>query len=192
MSVDETAPLRVLVVGGDASARADVARLLSASDELNVVAEAEQAAAAVELAGRLRPDIVLLDASAARAGRTAELARAARVFVLAGPDDPATVDSAVRGGACGHLVPGAFTARDVLRGVRDASRVSMGLSAREAEVMDLIATGRSNGEIARQLFLSEKTVKNHVNRIYAKLGVSSRATAIAFWRGMVSVLPGRD
>jgi len=58
--------------------------------------------------------------------------------------------------------------------------------------MDLIATGRSNGEIARQLFLSEKTVKNHVNRIYAKLGVSSRATAIALWRGMVSVLPARD
>ncbi|WP_245627936.1 response regulator transcription factor [Actinomadura oligospora] len=192
MSVDETAPLRVLVVGGDASARADVARLLSASDELNVVAEADQAAAAVELTGRLRPDIVLLDASAARAGRTAELARAARVFVLAGPDDPVAVDSAVRGGACGHLVPGAFTARDVLRGVRDASRISMGLSARESEVMDLIASGRSNGEIARQLFLSEKTVKNHVNRIYAKLGVSSRATAIALWRGMVSVLPGRD
>lgn len=58
--------------------------------------------------------------------------------------------------------------------------------------MDLIATGRSNGEIARQLFLSEKTVKNHVNRIYSKLGVSSRATAIALWRGMVSVLPAQD
>ena len=58
--------------------------------------------------------------------------------------------------------------------------------------MDLIATGRSNGEIARQLFLSETTVKNHVNRIYAKLGVSSRGTAIALWRGMVSVLPARD
>ncbi|WP_235017933.1 helix-turn-helix domain-containing protein [Thermomonospora echinospora] len=51
--------------------------------------------------------------------------------------------------------------------------------------MDLIATGRSNGEIARQLFLSEKTVKNHVNRIYAKLGVGSRATAIALWRGVL-------
>jgi DNA-binding NarL/FixJ family response regulator len=50
--------------------------------------------------------------------------------------------------------------------------------------MDLIAGGRSNGEIARELFLSEKTVKNHVNRIYSKLGVSSRATAIALWRGL--------
>ncbi len=60
---------------------------------------------------------------------------------------------------------------------------TMGLSKREAEVMELIATGHSNGEIARLLFLSEKTVKNHVNRIYAKLGVDSRMTAICRWRG---------
>ncbi|MEU6783594.1 LuxR C-terminal-related transcriptional regulator [Nonomuraea sp. NPDC051941] len=56
------------------------------------------------------------------------------------------------------------------------------LSKREAEVMDLIATGQSNGQIAQRLFLSEKTVKNHVNRIYAKLGVDSRVTAIGLWR----------
>lgn len=55
------------------------------------------------------------------------------------------------------------------------------LSKREAEVMDLIATGQSNGEIAQRLFLSEKTVKNHVNRIYAKLGADSRVTAIGLW-----------
>jgi DNA-binding CsgD family transcriptional regulator len=48
--------------------------------------------------------------------------------------------------------------------------------------MDLIASGRSNGEIARELFLSEKTVKNHVNRIYAKLGVNSRGAAISLWQ----------
>ena len=56
------------------------------------------------------------------------------------------------------------------------------LSKREAEVMDLIASGRSNGEIARELFLSEKTVKNHVNRIYAKLRVGTRAAAITLWQ----------
>jgi DNA-binding NarL/FixJ family response regulator len=59
----------------------------------------------------------------------------------------------------------------------------MGLSKRETEVMELIATGHSNGEIAQRLFLSEKTVKNHVNRIYAKLGVDSRVTAIGRWLG---------
>jgi DNA-binding CsgD family transcriptional regulator len=56
-----------------------------------------------------------------------------------------------------------------------------GLSLREAEIMDLIAEGHSNGEIASQLVLAEKTVKNHVNRIYAKLGAGSRAAAISRW-----------
>jgi DNA-binding CsgD family transcriptional regulator len=57
-----------------------------------------------------------------------------------------------------------------------------GLSAREIEVMSLIADGQTNGEIAAQLFLAEKTVKNHVRRIYSKLGVGSRPAAIAYWR----------
>ena len=57
----------------------------------------------------------------------------------------------------------------------------LGLSSREAEIMSLIAEGHSNGEIAAQLVLAEKTVKNHVNRIYAKLGDDSRAAAIACW-----------
>ncbi|MQY06530.1 response regulator transcription factor [Actinomadura macrotermitis] len=192
MNVDETAPLRVLVVDGDPHARADAVSRLAGSDELEVVAETADGAGAVDLAERLRPDIVLIGAGAARTGHAAPLSRASRVFVLAGAEDRGTVEGALRAGACGHLVPGAFTARDLIRSVRDASRVSLGLSAREAEVMDLIASGRSNGEIARQLFLSEKTVKNHVNRIYSKLGVSSRATAIALWRGMMSVLPGRE
>jgi DNA-binding NarL/FixJ family response regulator len=57
----------------------------------------------------------------------------------------------------------------------------LGLSSREAEIMSLIAEGHSNGEIAARLVLAEKTVKNHVNRIYAKLGADSRAAAIARW-----------
>jgi DNA-binding CsgD family transcriptional regulator len=56
------------------------------------------------------------------------------------------------------------------------------LSAREIEVMSLIADGQTNGEIAARLFLAEKTVKNHVRRIYSKLGVGSRPAAIAYWR----------
>ena len=59
----------------------------------------------------------------------------------------------------------------------------LGLSAREAEIMALIAGGRTNGEIAAQLFLAEKTVKNHVNRIYSKLSVASRDAAISRWLG---------
>lgn len=57
----------------------------------------------------------------------------------------------------------------------------LGLSSREAEIMSLIADGYSNGEIAARLVLAEKTVKNHVNRIYAKLGTASRAAAITCW-----------
>jgi DNA-binding NarL/FixJ family response regulator len=57
----------------------------------------------------------------------------------------------------------------------------LGLSLREAEIMSLIAEGHSNGEIATRLVLAEKTVKNHVNRIYAKLGADSRAAAIDRW-----------
>ena len=57
-----------------------------------------------------------------------------------------------------------------------------GLSAREVEVMSLIADGQTNGQIAAHLFLAEKTVKNHVRRIYSKLGVGSRPAAIAYWR----------
>ncbi|HEY2490637.1 MAG TPA: helix-turn-helix transcriptional regulator [Streptosporangiaceae bacterium] len=57
------------------------------------------------------------------------------------------------------------------------------LSARETEIMTLIAAGHSNGEIAAKLTVAEKTVKNHVNRIYAKLGIGSRPAAIAYWQG---------
>ena len=64
------------------------------------------------------------------------------------------------------------------------------LSSREAEIMTLIAAGHSNGEIATALTVAEKTVKNHVNRIYAKLGVGSRRDAIACWRGSGGDTPG--
>jgi len=65
-----------------------------------------------------------------------------------------------------------------------------GLSAREVEVMSLIADGQTNGEIAARLFLAEKTVKNHVRRIYSKLGVGSRPAAIAYWRDTRGRAPG--
>ena len=60
-------------------------------------------------------------------------------------------------------------------------QATLGLSARELEVMSLIVGGHTNGEIAAHLFLAEKTVKNHVRRIYSKLGVDSRPAAIAHW-----------
>jgi len=79
------------------------------------------------------------------------------------------------GGVMGHgQVPG-------LNGEAIAVNGHALLSARELEVMSLIAGGHTNGEIAAHLFLAEKTVKNHVRRIYSKLGVDSRPAAIAHW-----------
>ena len=63
----------------------------------------------------------------------------------------------------------------------DGQLYDSGLSAREREVMTLIAGGHTNGQIAAHLFLAEKTVKNHVRSIYSKLGVDSRSAAIAHW-----------
>jgi DNA-binding CsgD family transcriptional regulator len=60
------------------------------------------------------------------------------------------------------------------------------LSSREAEILDLIAAGHSNGLIAEKLFVAEKTVKNHINRIYGKLGAGSRSDAIARWLGDIT------
>jgi DNA-binding NarL/FixJ family response regulator len=63
----------------------------------------------------------------------------------------------------------------------DTEQGGKSLSARESEIMSLIADGHTNGEIASSLFLAEKTVKNHVRSIYSKLGVASRSAAIASW-----------
>lgn len=64
-----------------------------------------------------------------------------------------------------------------------SDRSTYGLSAREAEIMELIASGMSNQQIAATCFISEKTVKNHINRIFAKLHSASRSEATAKWLG---------
>jgi DNA-binding NarL/FixJ family response regulator len=63
------------------------------------------------------------------------------------------------------------------------SSAARALSSRESEIMTLIAAGHTNGQIAANLVVTEKTIKNHVNRLYAKLGAGSRADAIARWTG---------
>jgi DNA-binding CsgD family transcriptional regulator len=161
-------PLRVLIIDGGPST-------LRQSEEIEVLHEPGDP---LEAAERLRPDVILLGLRAVR--HTAPLSRIAHVFILCPTTTAATV-AALREGATGHLSPIGLTAGAVIRATRAADRAHLGLSARESEVMDLIASGRSNGEIARELFLSEKTVKNHVNRIYAKLAVRSRPAAIDLW-----------
>ncbi len=194
MSSDGPLPLRVMIVDGDPALVAS----LRASDEIELI---QNDGDPLQAAERLRPDVVLLGTDATT--WAAALSRTARVFLLSGtknasatPPAPATRSgSAARPepepGAeagpgpeaeAGSLASEGLTARQILDAVRTPDRTRLGLSARESEVMDMIASGRSNGEIARELFLSEKTVKNHVNRIYAKLEVASRTAAIALWQ----------
>jgi DNA-binding NarL/FixJ family response regulator len=139
------------------------------------------------------------------------IARLTRVVAFAGTADCRLITSALAAGVTAFLVHGEYSTGDLYRAVLDsrASRphlspsaavwahTSFGrlsepqqavgmqpgsqLSQREREIMDHIARGMSNGEIACLLHLREKTVKNHVNRIFAKLCVSSRAQAIVLW-----------
>jgi len=147
----------------------------------------------------------------------AEVHALTRVLMLTYSDAPDVVRAALEAGAVGYLVHGTFRAEqlvstvlsvaagasvfsqaatDVLREALAAPRGSdrperpdAGLSPREVEVMDLIAAGLSNTEVAARCFLSEKTVKNHVNHIFTKLAVRSRAEAVALWLGAPGAAP---
>lgn len=142
---------------------------------------------------------------------TGPLSEHARVMMLTYTDEQDRVVAAIRAGASGYLVHGQFDADDLVTRIRglaggetvlspavigtvfEALRRTPGspdeadgpasLTAREGEIMNLIAQGLTNGEIAARFVLSEKTVKNHVNRIYSKLGAGNRAQATALWLG---------
>lgn len=124
-------------------------------------------------------------ADAVRAGASGYL-----VHGTFGPDELA---SAVRTVAGGGSVVSPSVASALFSAVRESSAdqapspmapsPDARLTGREHEVMALVARGLRNGDIAAELFLGEKTVKNHLNRVYAKLGVTSRGEAIAVWLG---------
>lgn len=123
---------------------------------------------------------------------TAALRHGAVGYLVYGRFEPDELLRAVRSTACGNSVLSEVAASAVCRALRAEDAPSPAvlptgggwmLSDREAEVMGFIATGRSNAEIGAALFVSEKTVKNHVNRIYAKLAVRTRAEAVARWLG---------
>jgi DNA-binding NarL/FixJ family response regulator len=205
---------RVLIVDDNAVLRRGVASLLDAADGIEVVGEAGTGKEAIAMAKEVAPDVVLLDVrmpvmdGIAAAG---PLSKIAKVMMLTYSEEEERVSNAIRAGASGYMVHGRFTPEELEQAVidlakggnvispsvvsvvfdalRDAPRggVSEGpaaLTERESEIMNLLAQGRSNGAIATELFISEKTVKNHINRIYAKLGVTSRAEAIAAHLGV--------
>ncbi|MGI8622823.1 MAG: response regulator [Solirubrobacteraceae bacterium] len=141
-----------------------------------------------------------------------QLARDFKVVMLTYSEEEHLVTGAIQAGARGYLVHGRFEAPELARAVRDVAggatvlspavtplvfeAVRRGpqttfdeegpgsLTAREREVMGLLARGRSNRDIAGELFLTPKTVKNHLRNVYMKLGVSGRAEATALWLGV--------
>ena len=114
-------------------------------------------------------------------------------YVIHGSLEPAGIGAAIRACVAGGRVvsglepwgAGAVSAPEPAAPSAPVAAAGQAdrLSVREAEIMDLVAQGLTNTQIARRLYLSEKTVKNHINRIFAKLGVTNRAHAVAVWLG---------
>jgi DNA-binding NarL/FixJ family response regulator len=203
-----TTALRVLVVDDHPLFRFGLCAALAQRDDIEVVGEAAGGHAAIDVATAAKPDVIVMDlhlpdlggVEATRAITNAD--PKVGVLVLTMFDDSESVFNAMRAGARGYLLKGAepdelvravqavargeaifgqSIAAQVLRYFNglNASTVSFPeLTAREREVLELIAAGRNNSEIAQVLSLSGKTVRNHVSIIFSKLRVADRAQAI--------------
>jgi DNA-binding NarL/FixJ family response regulator len=197
--------IRVLLAEDHSIVRAGLERLLGTTDDIQVVAAAEDGAQAVELAAEHRPDVVLMDISMPHLSgieATREIVEASedvQVVVLTSFADRPQIVAALDAGAVGYLLKDAEP-EDVIRGVRAAAkrespfapkvartlldaraeRPEAQLSEREVEVLRCVAKGLPNKLIARNLGISEKTVKAHLTRIYQQIGVTDRTQA-ALW-----------
>jgi two-component system, NarL family, response regulator LiaR len=199
-------PIRVLLVDDHAVVREGLRAFLELQDGIVVVGEAADGEQAIEAAGRLRPDVVLMDLVMPRLDGVGAMLRlrdevpGSRVIVLTSFAEDDRLLPAIRAGAAGYLLKN-VEPRDLARAVRAAHagdalldpmvaarlvdeiastasvRPGLGITPREAEVLDLIARGYSNKRIALELAISEKTVKAHVGRVLAKLGVADRTQA---------------
>jgi DNA-binding NarL/FixJ family response regulator len=198
-----TGPVRVLVADDHPVVRAGLAAMLGAEPGLDVVGEAASGEEAVLLAARHRPAVVLTDLRMPGSGGLAAIRRitaelpGVRVVVLTTYDSDADILPAVEAGAAGYLLKDTPRAALVdaifaaARGETVLAPVVAGrlvtrlrgpqpesLSARETAVLAAAARGLTNAQIGRELFISEATVKTHLLRAYAKLGVSSRTAAV--------------
>ncbi|MFI2101912.1 response regulator [Isoptericola sp. NPDC019693] len=197
-------PITVLLVDDHHVVRAGLRALLDSQPDVSVVGEAGSAAEALDAVARLAPALVVMDLEL---GDDEDGVAATRRIRAAHPDVPVLVFSAydtdadvvrvVDAGAIGYVlkdappaeifaaVRGAVVGRSVLsppvasRLMQQAQNPGSALTPREAELLTLLAQGLSNRELGRRLFISEATVKTHLAHVYAKLGVDSRAAAVA-------------
>ena len=203
--------IRVLIADDHPVVRSGLAGMLGVEADIDVVGEASDGEEAVALATSLRPDLVLMDLrmphldGAAATARITESLPGVHVLVLTTYETDADIVRAVEAGATGYLLKD--TPRDQLvEGVRAAARGESALSpsvaqrlvrqlrgdserltARELEVLAGVARGLSNAGIGRELFITEATVKTHLLRAFAKLGVDDRTRAVttAMERGIL-------
>jgi DNA-binding NarL/FixJ family response regulator len=199
-------PIRILLADDHPLFRDGVASSLNAEPDLEVIGQAGTAEDAVELAQRLKPDVIILDISmpkmggVAAAAEIAALQTGARIVMLTVSEDRDILFATLKAGACGYVLKGvsASELRTIIRRIADGETfITPALAAelifefsrpqredpvcelteRESAVLDRIAQGMTNREIGEQLHLSEKTVKHYVTLVLHKLRVRSRTEA---------------
>jgi len=196
-------PIRLLLADDHRMLRETLKR--SMLDEgFDVVGEASDGQEAVDLADELQPDVILMDVTMPEfdgveaTRRIVERRPEARIVMLTMHADQDVIASAIRAGASGYLVKDcsfdevAATVREAISGevsqqvaasmLREAKGLADDaesvITKREIEVLQLIADGCATPEVAEQLFISQKTVKNHLASIYAKLDARDRTQAV--------------
>lgn len=200
-------PIRTLIVDDHSVVRQGLRMFLELDGDIEVVGEAKNGEEALQQVEQLKPDVVLMDVLMPKEDGLAATKKIrqkfpdSEVLVLTSVLDEATIASAVRNGAIGYLLKDT-AAEDLCKAIHLAAegKVQMSpevaaklaselcedhprveeLTAREREVLHLIASGSSNKDIADRLFIAEKTVKAHVSNLLAKMGVQSRTQAALY------------
>lgn len=201
---DDEGPITIMLVDDHALVREGLREILQMQPDMRVVGEAEDSATTLALAAAEQPDVILLDIEIPGDDVTATVTQlrkrspASRVIILSMYEGPQLVQALLAAGIRGYLLKSIHWEELVvaIRAVySDDGRIVLGvsreslsytqqgpppgaLSARELEVLDLVAQALSNGQIASRLQLTEATVKRHLRNIFVKLGAVSRLDAV--------------